>query len=73
MWIRACIVLHNLILQIEDRAERFDTHWREELYNGWTSSKDAERQRRQGLQTGEDSGDESDLGRARRQVMSDGQ
>ena len=73
MWIRACIVLHNLILQIEDRAERFDADWREELYKGWDSSEDAECQRRQELQIGEDSGDESDLERARRRVRTDGQ
>jgi hypothetical protein len=73
MWIRACIVLHNLILQIEDRAEHFNSEWREELYQGWVSSEGVERQHRRELELDDDSGDESDLRRARRRVMSDGQ
>jgi hypothetical protein len=33
MWIRCCIILHNLVLQIE--AGKDDREWREELYNLW--------------------------------------
>ena len=73
MWIRACIVLYNLILQIEDQAEHINSEWREELYQGWVSSESVERERRQELELDDSSGDESDLGHARRRVMSDGQ
>jgi hypothetical protein len=73
MWIRSCIILHNLILQVEDRSERGNPEWRELLIREWTAVEGAEHQRRQELQADDDSGDESDLGRARHQAMSDGQ
>jgi len=73
MWIRSCIILHNLILQVEDQSERGDPDWRRELIQEWAAVEGAERQRRQELQNDDNSDDESDLGRARRQAMSNGQ
>jgi hypothetical protein len=40
MWIQCCIILHNLVLQIE--AGKDDREWREELYNLWDQRKGAE-------------------------------
>jgi hypothetical protein len=73
MWICVYIVLHNLILQIKDWAEHFNSKWREELYQGWVSLEGVERQCRRELELDDNSGDESDLGCARRRVISDGQ
>jgi hypothetical protein len=74
MWIRCCIILHNLILRIE--AGNIDSEWQEELYQIWNSIEGAEHRRRQEeaeLGLDDESEDETELQRARRQVMSDGQ
>lgn len=72
MWIRCCIILHNLILRIE--AGNINSDWREELYRVWDSVEGNEHRRRHelGLDDSE-SGEETDLQHARRQVTSDGQ
>lgn len=33
MWIRCCIILHNLIIRIESGS--VDENWRREMYNEW--------------------------------------
>jgi hypothetical protein len=73
MWIRCCIILHNLILRVE--AGNINSEWHEEIYRNWNAMEGAEYRRRQleDLGLDEESGDETDLQRARRQVMSDGQ
>jgi hypothetical protein len=71
MWIRCCIILHNLILQVE--AGNINSEWREELYRNWVSVEGGEHRRREELGLDDESEDETDLQRARRQVMSDGQ
>ena len=40
MWIQCCIILHNLVLQIE--AGNNHQEWREELYNIWDQREGAE-------------------------------
>ena len=70
MWIRCCIILHNLILRIEEGRDL--TGWREELYNIWDEREGAEhRQREENNDT--ESDDNTALQRARRRLMSDGQ
>ena len=71
MWIRCCIILHNLILKIE--AENDHREWREELYNIWDQNEGAvHRQWQEEADTdGEDDLDELEL--ARRRLMTDGQ
>lgn len=71
MWIRCCLILHNLILRIE--AGGVDAAWREELYNIWDSAEGAERRRRQEEGLDDGSEDELEPGRAERQAMSGGQ
>lgn len=71
MWIRCCIILHNLVLQIE--AGNDHREWREELYNLWDQREGAEhRQWQEEAETeSEDGYDELEL--ARRRLMTDGQ
>ena len=73
MWVRCCIILHNLILRIE--GGHINSELREELYQFWNSAEGAEHRRRQEVDLGldDESEDETELSRARRQVMSDGQ
>jgi hypothetical protein len=74
MWIRCCIILHNLILRIE--AGNINPEWREELYQIWNTVEGAEHRRRQDvaeLGLDNESEDETELQRARRRAMSDGQ
>ena len=72
MWIRCCIILHNFILRIE--AGNFNSEWQEELYRIWEEQEGAEHRRRQAEDDleGEDD-NETEVQRARRNVMSDGQ
>jgi hypothetical protein len=69
MWIRCCIILHNLILRIEEGRDH--SEWREELYNAWNEREGAEH-RRDDADT-EDEDNTTELQRARRHLMSDGQ
>ena len=75
MWVRCCIILHNIILRIE--AENFDQNWREELYEIWDTAEGAERrQGREAVQLGldgESDEGETELQRAQRQVLTNGQ
>lgn len=71
IWIRCCIILHNLILQVE--AENFDPDWRDELRHTWDSREGAERRREQEERGRDDDNEDDDIQRARRQVMSEGQ
>ena len=74
MWIRCCIILHNLILRIEEG--NINSEWQEKLYEIWNSIEGAEHRRRQDeaeLGLDDESEDETELQRAHRQVMSDGQ
>jgi hypothetical protein len=73
MWIRSCIILHNLILQIE--AENFDPGWCNELQRAWELREGAERKHREEKLCLDDDGseDELDLQHAHRQVMTDRQ
>jgi hypothetical protein len=74
MWIRCCIILHNLILRIE--GDGVDSDWHEELFEAWNSAEG--RASRRGLEEAalgldDESEDETELQRARREAMSDGQ
>jgi hypothetical protein len=76
MWVRCCIILHNIILRIE--AENFDQNWREELYEIWDTAEGAERRiRREAVQLGldgeSDGEGETELQRAQCQVLTNGQ
>jgi hypothetical protein len=74
MWIRCCIILHNLILRIE--AGNINFEWREELYRFWDTAEGAAHRRRQEaveLRLDDEGEDETELQRARRHAMSDGQ
>jgi hypothetical protein len=69
-WIRCCIILHNLVLQIEAGSDHRE--WREELYNLWDQREGAEHRQWQEAETeSEDGHDELEL--ARRRPMTDGQ
>ena len=75
MWVRCCIILHNIILRIE--AENFNQNWRKELYEIWDTAEGAERRQGQeavqlGLDGESDEG-ETELQRAQRQVLTNGQ
>lgn len=71
MWIRCCIILHNLVLRIE--AGNDHQEWREELYNLWDQREGAEHRQWQ-EEAGEESDDDLDeLELARRRLMTDGQ
>jgi hypothetical protein len=72
MWIRCCIILHNLILRIEDSEGRDHTRWREELYNNWDEREGAEHRRREEDNDTENE-DNIELRQAHRRLMSDGQ
>ena len=69
MWIRCCIILHNLILQIEDGRDH--ARWREELYNIWDEREGAQHRGGEGNDTEDE--DVTELQRARHRLMSDGQ
>ena len=71
MWIQCCIILHNLVLQIEAGSD--DQEWREELYNLWDQREGAEhRQWHEEAETeSEDGHDVLEL--AHRHLMTDGQ
>jgi hypothetical protein len=66
-----CIILHNLILQIE--ARNIDRAWQEELYKFWNSVEGDDLRRRQEELYDMESDDETKLGHAHCQAMSDGQ
>jgi hypothetical protein len=70
MWIRCCIILHNLILRIEEGRDH--TEWREELYNVWDEREGAEHRRRE-EEADTENEDATEVQRARRRLMSDGQ
>lgn len=71
MFIRCCLILHNLIIRVE--ANSFDTGFREQLYR---AGRDAEQEGARGdLEDGaeddeddDDSDDEDGVGRARRRL-----
>lgn len=70
MWLCSCIILHNLIIRIEEGNVNED--WREELYEAGREN----RARDDGVETESDGDDESkaaELRRARRHHTSDGQ
>jgi hypothetical protein len=69
MWIRCCIILHNLILRIEDGRDHL--RWREELYNIWNEREGAEHRDREANDA--EGEDENELQQARHRLMSDGQ
>ena len=71
MWIRCCIILHNLVLQIE--AGKDDREWREELYNLWDQREGAEHRcwEEEAEMESEDDFDMLEL--ARRRLMTAGQ
>jgi hypothetical protein len=71
MWIRCCIILHNLVLQIE--AGKDDREWREELYNLWDRREGAEHRRWQEEAETESEDDLDELELARRRLMTAGQ
>jgi hypothetical protein len=71
MWIRCCIILHNLILRIE--AAGVSSEWHEELYRLWDTAEGAEYRRRHEEALDEESDDDTELTRAQRQVTTDGQ
>jgi hypothetical protein len=68
MWIRSCIILHNLILRVEEGRDH--TEWREELYDIWNEREGAEHRHREDDTENEDI---TELQQARRRLMSDGQ
>lgn len=71
MWIRVCIILHNLIIHLEE-GHGIDEEWREELY-----ALGLENQQQTGMteteSDGEETGADADLRRARRRHTSQGQ
>jgi hypothetical protein len=69
MWIRSCIILHNLILRFEEGRDH--TVWREELYNIWNAREGAEHRQREDADS--ENEDITELQQARRHLMSDGQ
>jgi hypothetical protein len=73
MWIRCCIILHNLILRIE--AGNDHREWREELYNLWDQREGAEhREWQEEAETeSEPEDDHDELEAARRRLMTAGQ
>jgi hypothetical protein len=72
MWIRCCIILHNLVLQIE--AEKNHREWREELYNLWDQREGAEHRRWEEEAEPESENDNlTELERTCRRLMTDGQ
>jgi hypothetical protein len=71
MWIRCCIILHNLVLRIE--AENDHREWREELYNLWDQREGAEHRRWQEEAETESDDECDELELARRRLMTDGQ
>jgi len=71
MWIRVCIILHNLIIRLEEGCG-VDEEWREELYALGLENQTRE----EPLETesdGEETGAGADLRRARRRHTSPGQ
>ena len=71
MWIQCCIILHNLVLQIE--AGNNHREWQEELYNVWDQREEAEHRRWQAEAETESEDDHDELELARHRLMTDGQ
>jgi hypothetical protein len=71
MWIRCCIILHNLIVRIE--TGDVDKVWQEELYNFWDQREGAQHRRWQEEAETDDEDDHDEVERARRLLMTDGQ
>lgn len=71
MWIRCCIILHNLVLRIE--AGNDHREWREELYNLWDQREGAEHRRWQEEAEVEGDDDLDELEHAQRLLMTGGQ
>jgi hypothetical protein len=71
MWVRCCIILHNLIIRLE--AGNYNPQFREELQRVWDTFEGENLRRQQQEAFDVESEDETDLGRARREAMSDGQ
>jgi hypothetical protein len=71
MWIQCCIILHNLVLQIE--AEKDHREWQEELYL-WDQREGAEHRCWEEEAEPESENDNlTELECARRHLMTDGQ
>ena len=70
MWIRCCIILHNLVLRIKAGNDHWE--WREELYNVWDQREGAEHRRWQAVAETESEDDHDELELARRCLMTDG-
>jgi hypothetical protein len=75
MWIRCCIILHNLIIRIESGS--VDEAWRREMYNEWLAIEGQQQAMRFDLDeldssSGEEEGANADFRRARRAAMSEG-
>ena len=70
MWIRTCIILHNLILQLEDR-DGIDTAWRDELLA--LGSEDPREEAMETDSDGAEVGQDAELRRAHRRHTSPGQ
>ena len=71
MWIRCCIILHNLVLRIE--AGNDHREWREELYNIWDQREGAEHRQWQEEAEEESEDDHDELELAHRRLMTNGQ
>lgn len=70
MWIRCCIILHNLIIQLERDA--VDKEWRQEMYNEWYAREGAAHRlhfNREDLQQDSDNADNI----PRRRAMTEGE
>ncbi|KAJ7720744.1 hypothetical protein DFH07DRAFT_784286 [Mycena maculata] len=76
MWIRCCIILHNLIIRLESGA--INEEWRQEMYNEWYA-REGEQLRRRQLQDDSDDSDgdgsdgDADLRQAQHAAMTDGE
>lgn len=68
MFVRCCIILHNLVLRIEEGD--FDADYREQLYR---RGRDRERMRDDSSDESSGDGEEADLRRARRRLETEGQ
>lgn len=78
MWIRCLVILHNLIIRIEEGM--VDEEWRQEMYNEWFAREGAQhRQRklRDSIESEDSSGEDDDeaahIRRARRAKTTDGE
>ncbi|KAJ7487738.1 hypothetical protein B0H11DRAFT_1720976, partial [Mycena galericulata] len=71
MWLRACIILHNLIVHLEE-GNGIDEEWREELYALGRDDR-LRPELTESESDGEEVGPEADLRRARRRHTTEGQ